>query len=168
MRTPFAALALSAVLALPAAAGAESLAIAEAAAISPGIEKAEVAKVRALFEEALRETGIEVAGSGKRGAEFVASLSLAKADGELVLTAQVSRLELDLWAARAEARVQGATPESLAAAVQDLAGQLTLAMRTAPSRSAAQPAARPPALKLREAASPPAPAPTGEQDSAAD
>ncbi len=148
MRTSI-ALAL-ALLAAPAVGGAESLAVTEAAAISPGIEKSDVAKVRALFEQALRETGIEVAGRGTKGrnAEFVASLTLAKEGTDVILTAQVSRLRIDLWAARSEVRVQEATEAAVAAAVQDLAGQVTLAVQTAPARNTTQPSARPPARKL--------------------
>jgi len=158
MRTSI-ALALAALLAAPVAAGAEGVAIAAAAAISPGIDDAQVANVRAQFEEALRQTGIDV---GTRGAEFVASLSLGRAGDELVLTAQVSRLRLDSWAARAEARVQQDTPEALAAAVQDLAGQIILAVRTAPARSSAQPTTRPPARKLVRVQPAPAPVAPGQ------
>lgn len=149
MRTSIAVV-LAALLAAPALAGAQSLAIAEASAITRGIEKSDVAKVRGLFEEALRQSGIEVAAPGKKGAaaEYVTSLTLAKDGTELVLTAQVSRLRLDLWAARAEARVQEASAEAIAAAVQDLAGQIHLAMKTAPARNAASPESRPAARKL--------------------
>lgn len=155
MRTSISLL-LAALLAAPAAAGAQSLAIAEASAITRGIEQAEVARVRGLFEEALRQSGIEVAPAGKKGAaaEYVTSLSLAKEGTDLVLTAQVSRLRLDAWAARAQARVQEVTPEAIAAAVQDLAGQIHLAVKTAPPRSAATPETRPPARKLRVEAAP--------------
>src|SRR5690606_10746949 len=99
---------LVAILAVPALSLAEGGAIAEAAAITPGVDPGQVAKARKLFQDALRETGIEVLGAGGKGsraAEFVASLSLAEVDREVVLTGQITRFRLDKWAVKAEVKV---------------------------------------------------------------
>lgn len=143
-----------ALLSLPAAALAEGPTIAEAAAISRAIEPALVERARNLFAETLRDSGVEVIGAGQKGtlrAAFVASLTLAEERGEIVLTGQVSRFHLDKWSARAEARAKEPTAEALDAAVQEGAGQLILAVRTAPPRDASRPATRPPARRLQTA-----------------
>lgn len=149
MRT-FVAIAL---LALPAAAGAERPIIAEAAAVDRTIDDAALTRARELFASTLRETGVDVMTAGQRRmSEFVASLTLEQAEEGLVLTAQISRFHLDRWSARAQTRVTSTETAALEAAVQDLAQQIALAVRTAPARDESRPDERPPARKVQRQA----------------
>lgn len=134
---------IAVVLALaPIGAGAQSFAV-SAATVSEGVETAEVEALRRSFEDALRQTGGDIVANGSQraflSAEFVASLSVAKAGTEWLLAARVSRVRLDRWAARAEVLVKEADEAALAAALADLAGQISLAVRTAPPRMEAKP-----------------------------
>lgn len=149
------ACALALLVALPAGAAAERLVVAEASALDEAIERATIEKVRDLFERALAETGVEILPTTKgRTPEIVASLTLDRVDGALVITAQVSRWKLDRWSARSEVRVGDSSDEALEAASGELARQIALAIQTAPPRDETRPDERPPVRKLGDARGP--------------
>ncbi len=140
------ALALSVALAalVPSAALAQSLAVAEAEAYHRGITREELKRFRDLYTDALRKAGANVTPAyGRRadlrGVEFVTSLSVGRVGEDYLLTAQVSRIRLDRWASRAEARARLTDGASIAAALDQLAGGIVSSVRSAPPRVAAQP-----------------------------
>ncbi len=154
---------LLAALFLPAAASAQTVAIAEAQATARAVGKDDLVRCRQLWGEALARTGLStvvVAGEGKGkaagpDAEFVASLAVDR-DGEaVVFTGLASRVRLDKWAVRHEARAPAADPDAWGAALDSLADQLASSVRAAPPRQAMQPPPRA-RVKLKHASVAPA------------
>lgn len=174
MRPVRALLVAAALVSLPVFAAAETFAVAEVGATSEAIEATTLASLRTGYEGALRGTGMEVAPKGDRKAfataEFVTSLTAEKVGGELVLTAQVSRMRVDRWAARAEVRVTSTEPAAMDEALSNLAGQISLAVRTAPPRAGGNPEARPhgPRLIQTKAIAVPTAAPASAPTAAAE
>jgi hypothetical protein len=157
---PRAGVLLALALLVPASAGAETVAVVDPQATVRGIAKEELARCKELWGAALARTGLTtVAVRGKDraapAAEFVASLAVDRDGDAVIFTGLATRVRLDRWAARHEARAPFADPAAWAAALDEVAGSLAAAVHGAPPRLAAQPPPRA-RVKLRHAALAPA------------
>jgi hypothetical protein len=157
MIRPAGLLFLAALLA-PVAAFAQTVAVTAPQATVRGVDKEQLARCGAQWTEALARTGLEtVATAGKgRGdaavvkAEFVAGLSVERDGDSVVFTGLASRVRLDKWSARHEARAPLADPAAWDEALGVVADSIAVAVRTAPPRETTQPPARP-RVKLKVA-----------------
>jgi hypothetical protein len=136
---------------LPAAAGAQTVAVAAPQATVRAVGPEQLARCGARWTEALARTGLQtVATAGKgRGeaavvnAEFVASLAIERQGEDVVFTGLASRVRLDRWSARREARAPFTDPAAWDEALDSVADGLAAAVREAPPRETTQPPARP-------------------------
>lgn len=149
---------LVAALLLPAAAGAQTVAVADPQATVRGVSREDLAGCRELWAAALARTGLAtVATNGKRGAgpdaEFVASLAVDRDGDQVVFTGLASRVRLDRWGFRHEARVPYADRAAWGEVLGDVAENLAGAVRSSPPRTTAQPPPRA-RVKLKHVAAP--------------
>lgn len=129
---------------VPAVGAAQGVALADAEAYHKGISREEVKRFRDLYEQSLRKAGAAITPAyGKRadtrGIEFVTSLSIGRTGDDFILTAQVSRIRLDGWASRAEARARTTDGAGISAAMDEIAAGVVTAVRAAPPRTTSQP-----------------------------
>lgn len=149
---------LFATLFLPGTAGAQTVVAGDPQATVRGVGKDTLAACKALWEEALLSTDLEVAFSvhpkdeKTSPPEFVVSLAVDRQGDEMVFTGLASRVRLDRWATRYEARAPYSDRVAWGTALGTVAEQIAAAVRNAPARLAIQPPVRPP-VKLGHAAS---------------
>lgn len=135
---------------LPGAALAETIAL--TTPVYQDMPGSQARQLTARFEEGLKRAGADVVKSfgNDRGAEFVTSLVVARKGKELRLSALVTRVRRDTWAAREEAVAGNASDEAaLQQVIDDLASRVAVATRNAPPRQAGAPPPPARAARLR-------------------